>query len=196
MSSIRWHFPDTTLCMGGRERAWMAFLINRITRGCTDTRRSMPGPDWPSIYDEFNLQLATAWAVGSRPVKLCVLIHGWCETNRVIESEAFNVIADALEEGLELGIFRKETQGYEGIERIIDRLRLGGPWCVWSYSVTDGFPRCDYETEEWMTKEATVAALREEENTILADVFEDLSIGESVLSMDRETLKEKTGRRT
>lgn len=172
MSSIRWHFPDGTLSMGGRERGWFGCICTDIATMAIRLRlpneyvmrdvrwlgHDFLRPQW------FGSLLETVWVTGSRPVRLVALIHGWCETNLVLDGSAFGEVADALEEGLALGIFRPETQRYEGVERIIERLRKGGDWCVWSYSVTDGFPLKDPETDPedpgYLTEEQSVAVLR------------------------------------
>lgn len=183
MSNIRWHFEDVTLHMGGRERAWMGGIVRRMAYAAADLLYSWPHhpPHHMSVErGGFSNALETVWAMGSRPVRLAALIHGCCESNLVVDGAAFAEVADTLEEGLASGIFREETQGYEGIRAIIERLRKGGAWCVWSYSVTGGFPcrvrrkqvpgveptpdqveDCE-ETGEWvwLTAEQSVAYLR------------------------------------
>ena len=190
MSSIRWHFEDVTLCMGGRERAWMGCLIRNIAEAVVSLRTDNPREYWTQDLNSFDLQIATAWALGSRPLRLAALIHGWCETNRLIESAAFAEIADALEEGLASGIFRRETQGYQGIDAIIARLRQGGDWCVWSYSVTDGFPRWSDEADDYMSESDSVAQIREEGNVIEPGIFECEPHTETALTLDEPLLRQ------
>ena len=84
-------------------------------------------------------------------------------------------------------MFRHETQGYEGIGAIIERLRQGGKWCAWSFSVTDGFPRHD------LTAEETVSLMREEENVINAGDLNDVLMRKESVSfwtMDVERIIE------
>lgn len=157
MSSIRWHFPkgtvestapkaygDDTLCMGGRERAWMGALIDDIALAVVKrmtpwAKRDQVPADFP--HDNLALfpwQLNTAATVGSRALRLAVQIHGRCETCTVINRDAMTEVADALEEGLKTGVFREEAQGYDPVGAIIETLRKKPAWCQWSYSVTDG----------------------------------------------------------
>lgn len=170
MSSIAWHFEDENLTMGGRERAWMGLLVTKVAEAAIRTLGYEPPPAWNLMgtADLFSRELNTACALGSIPLRLAAHIHGRCETNTLIEGEAFPEVADALREGLETGIFRAETQGYEGIGRIVERLDKGGDWCAWSYSVTDGFPRWDGEKDEFLSDSETIALLRAEPNVLSA----------------------------
>lgn len=190
MSSIAWHFEDVELRMGGREAAWMRCLVRGMALSAA--KLALPMDKQPASYaffqEGFGDSLETAWTMGSRPVRLAAVIVGCVELNLVIEGEAFAEVADTLEEGLASGIFREETQGYEGVRAIIERLRKGGAWVALSYSVTDGFPRRvrredvpdiepdpeqieDVEDEgEWvyLTPEQTVALVRRDGPTLAA----------------------------
>lgn len=203
MSSVRWHFEDETLHMGGRERAWAAFLCKEIAHGVV--KAVVPFEDyhdvcdyWSSPFREsgsdhvFQSLIETVWAVGSRPIRLSILIHGYCEANLVFDGSAFAEVADTLQEGLRTGIFRPESQGYEGVDRIIERLRRGGAWCVLSSSVTDGFPRCLPPAEEggeWreLTKEETVELLTKKGLRFMAGDFDQPRAwaAESFLKMEK-----------
>lgn len=206
MSSIRWHFEDVTLSMGGRERHWMAAIATNVAEGVIRLRKpfdSIVSIGWSMAPGTFASTIETAWEMGSKPVKLATYIHGFCETNTVIDGDAFDEVADTLEEGLTLGIFRPETQSYEGIENIIPRLRKGGNWCAWSYSVTDGFPRYvgydDDSGDKYLTAEETVALIRSEGNVakkgfLGAPLFDGAPSNKSFLRMHPTELKELTCR--
>lgn len=176
MSSIAFYFEDTTLRVGGSERAHMGSLCAGIAQTVLKLRLPYPTQITPAWYMHGNAAQAvmeTAWATGSRPVRLAALLYYYCETNTVIDGAAFAEVADALEEGRRLGIFREETQRYEGIDAVIARLRQGGAWCALGSSLAGSFPRelgCDDDdfTIQHMTAAETVAALRAEGNVLVA----------------------------
>ena len=86
MSSIRWHFPrvtptgkgfsDNALCMGGRERAWMSCLIDRL---CTavllqrlpfDSKTEGKSVIWRMGEKLFCERLNTVWKLGGPALRL------------------------------------------------------------------------------------------------------------------------------
>lgn len=218
MSSIRWHFEDVTLSMGGRERAWMGGIVRNMAHaaaGLLYPWDKRPPRHMSVERGGFNEALETVWALGSRPIRLAAVIHGCCEVNLVVDGAAFAEVADTLEEGMASGVFREETQGYEGVRAIVERLRKGGAWCVWSYSVTDGFPRRvrrkdvpggevapeqvedDEETGEWvwLTPDQTVALVRRDGPTLVAGELAAPTFfdSESYFKMDCDRLMELVG---
>ncbi len=196
MSSIAFHFPDVTLRIGGRERHWFNAYCNNIAEGLAKLRLPYgmkPSLGWtfgnrPRLLDTI---LNSVWATGAAPARLAAIIHGFCEPNLLIEGEAFTEVADAIDEGRRVGIFREETQGYDGIAKVSERFRQGGEWCALSYSVTDSFPRFNPETDECYTAEETVALIRKDGPTLakgelLAQTF--FIDGTTILTMTPDKL--------
>jgi hypothetical protein len=87
--------------------------------------------------DVFSAQLNTALDVGSDVVKLCARIHGQCEIHAYVEGAHRQWLADIVEEGLQVGIFRPDM-GWNGVASFL-RARSDEP-VVTSYSVCDQFP--------------------------------------------------------
>lgn len=126
-----------------------------------------------------NIELNTALAVGTDVVALAAKIHGWCETHCYIEGVDREWVADIIDEGLSIGIYRQGLwydadyhqtawerrentnkkwveQGWDEVTKLL-RSRNDEP-VVLSYSVTDSFPdemyatdfvRTDEEDERW-----------------------------------------------
>jgi hypothetical protein len=166
MSSIAFHFPDVTLRIGGRESAWFRVYVTDIAEGLV--KLALPYGTKPKLgwthgdhANQYEIILRTVWAVSSAPGRLAVLFGACCENNLLIDGKAFPEVADTIDEGRRVGIFREETQGYDGIAKVVDRFRQGGRWCALSHSVTDGFPR------PRLTVAKTVALLRKEGPTLV-----------------------------
>lgn len=87
-------------------------------------------------YSVFHMTLNTALTMGSYPVKLFAFIHGQCEIHGYIIDENKEFVASVIEEGLDIGLYRK-NQGWEGVIKLLQEST--GP-VVMSYSVCDVFP--------------------------------------------------------
>jgi hypothetical protein len=108
-----------------------------------------------------NVSLNTAVAVGCDAMKLAAKLHGWCEVHCWVEGKDRAWLADVIEQGLDIGIFRRgiwyvdrplnaneaisdapdkqwSSQGWEAVQAFL-RGRDDCP-VVTSYSVTDSFP--------------------------------------------------------
>lgn len=107
-----------------------------------------------------NLDLNTALALGSDPVRLAAKIHGWSEVHAWIEGGDRAWLAGLIDDGLRSGIFRRglwyldgpsdgtppsqhpdrkwSSQGWEEVQELL-READDGP-VVMSYSVCDQFP--------------------------------------------------------
>lgn len=176
MSAVHWHFEDQTLSLSGAERAWMGVICADLAGVAAKLRVPFATSHkirygWHMNPDGFQAMIETAWASGGKPMRLLAAIHGFCETNVVIAGAAFAEVADTLEQGLELGLFRPEPRGYDGYGPIIARLRQGGDWCAWSYSGVGGFPHqvLDQDGEEVvrvMSPQETVDRLRADNRTL------------------------------
>lgn len=114
-----------------------------------------------------NVALNTALAVGAPVVQLAAKIHGWCEGHCYIEGEDREWVADLIDDGLNVGVYRREllrrdddgterrwSQGWEDVQALL-RETADGP-VVLSYSVCDSFPnphtRLDWpgrDVEKW-----------------------------------------------
>lgn len=196
MSSIAFHFPDVTLRIGGRERGWLSCYCNNIAEGLV--KLALPYGMKPTLgwtfgdhKGQFNIILRAVWDTGSAPARLAAVIHGCCELNLLIEGNAFTEVADVIDEGRRVGIFREETQGYDGIAKVVDRFRQGGKWCALSYSVTDGFPRYSIKTDRQLSVKSTVALLRKEGPTLVKSELAAPSFfpdGPTILTMTPDEL--------
>lgn len=62
-----------------------------------------------------NVNLNTAIACGSRPIRLAAKLDGWCEQHAWFAGPDRAAVADIIDEGLRIGIFR-------------DRLHIDGQW--------------------------------------------------------------------
>lgn len=123
-----------------------------------NTPLNFAGREW----DMFALQLNTALVFGSDPMRFVARVHGQCEIHGYVEGQDRDWLAEIVEEGLESGVLRPETQGYgKGWQDLISLLqrRQNCP-VVMSYSVTDGFPPYDPKTERQMPWKPALAALR------------------------------------
>lgn len=100
-----------------------------------------------------DLALNTALAVGSDPIKLAAKIHGWCEAHAWVDGPDRAWLAEIIDEGLAVGVYRRgiwyadqpdtprdkwSSQGWEEVQAHL-RSRDDEP-CVMSYSVCDQFP--------------------------------------------------------
>ena len=196
MSSIAFHFPDVTLRIGGRERYWFDAYCNHIAEGCARLRLThgmKPARGWAhgDHADQYAIIVRTAWAISSAPGRLAVLFSACSENNLLIEGNAFTETADAIDEGRRTGIFREETQGYDGIAKVVERFRQGGKWCALSHSVTDGFPRYNPATRKHLSPKATVTLLRKEGPTLVRGELSAPSFfndGPTILTMTTDEL--------
>jgi len=106
-----------------------------------------------------DIELNTALAVGSDPVRLAAKIHGWCESHAFVEGKDRAWFASVIDEGLKAGIYRRgiwyvdrvcdgpvaeqsdrkwSSQGWEEVQAFL-RERDDEP-VVMSYSVCEQFP--------------------------------------------------------
>lgn len=154
MSHIAFHFSDdTTLRIGGRERKYYAGYIRRMADALVDLRLPRELEAAANWQYELRIDVAQAvwpsvWAISSTPVRLALLFDTCCEDHLIIDGSAFVEVADAIDEGLRIGIFREETQGYDGIARVAERLRQGGDWCALAFSGAEDFKGVDEAQEE------------------------------------------------
>lgn len=78
----------------------------------------------------------TALAIGNEPLKLFSRLHNQCEIHAWVAGKHRAWLADTIEEGLEIGMYR-QGMGWQGV---IDLLRSSKRGAVVSeYSVTDSF---------------------------------------------------------
>ena len=96
----------------------------------------------------FSLQLNTAIALGSDALYLAARLHGQCEIHAYILPEDFHWFRTTVEDGIETGVLRPETQGYEGWAGVIELMSGDCGPIVTSYSVTDGFPPWNADADE------------------------------------------------
>lgn len=100
-------------------------------RSCFDDDEPFPG------FDLFSITLNTALALGSAPVKLGARIHGQCEIHCWVDGPDRAWLADVIQEGRTIGLFRDEM----GWEAVLELLRASdADPVVLSSSVTDDFP--------------------------------------------------------
>lgn len=99
-----------------------------------------------------NIELNTALAVGNEPLALAAKIQGWCECHCWVEGPDRKWMADVIDDGLRIGMYRRglwyepapgaekqwAEQGWDGITSLL-RSRDDEP-VVLSYSVCDRFP--------------------------------------------------------
>lgn len=128
--------------------------------------------DSPVLIDGFTLhtrdiELNTALAAGSDPVRLAAKVHGWCESHAFVEGKDRAWLAGIIDEGLRTGIYRRgiwyvdrpcngpaadqpdrkwSSQGWEEVQAFLCE-RDDEP-VVMSYSVCDQFPNADVAS--WM----------------------------------------------
>lgn len=98
-------------------------------------------PDGRTI-DAFTLTLNTVVAIGGDALRLMARIHGQCEIHGWVDGKNRAWLADIMQEGRDLGLFR-ENQGWEGVITFL-RSRDDEP-VVTSYSVCSGFPNNDMD---------------------------------------------------
>jgi hypothetical protein len=117
--------------------------------------------------DSADLDMNTALVAGSDPVRLATKIHGWCEAHCWVDGPDRAWLADIIDEGLRVGIFRRglwyvdrpcdgppseqpdrqwSPQGWDDVTGLL-RERDDEP-VVMSYSVCDSFP--NQETAYWI----------------------------------------------
>ena len=102
-----------------------------------------------------DVELNTALAAGSDPVRLAAKVHGWCETHCWVEGPDRAWMAGLIDRGLKAGLYRAglwyepapgaekkwSSQGWEEVTALL-RARDDEP-VVLSYSVCDQFPNPD-----------------------------------------------------
>jgi hypothetical protein len=87
--------------------------------------------------DIFSAALNTAMVMGSDAIKLSVRLHGQCEVHAYVEGPNREWLANMIERGREIGIFREES----GWESVVTHLReRDDEPVVTSYSVCGQFP--------------------------------------------------------
>lgn len=186
MSSVTFHFEDVALSIGGRERHWMGGLCRDLVRGVLHFKNIKERDVLYALYGDHMLgtTMNTACAVGSRAVRLAAHVYARCELSLVIDGAAFPEVVSALEEGLATGVWRRETQGYDGIEAVLERFRKGGRWCALSCSITDGFPRRGLNAED------SVAEIWEEGHKLAAGGLDESTPfkGDNYLTMSSDEI--------
>lgn len=116
-------------------------LKMRLVGVMADTKFRVGGHD----IEAWQLGMNTAMAMGSDVVKLAAKIHAKCEVHGYIEGEDRSDIAEIMEEGLRIGIYRSDA----GWEQVIELLRSNDTEpVVMSYSVCDQFP--NQHITDWM----------------------------------------------
>lgn len=112
----------------------------------------------------WHLNLNTAIAAGSTPIQLAAHIHARCELHCFIEGSHRWWVADVIEEGLTIGMYR-QGMGWDSVQELLTETS-DGP-VVLSYSITESFPGVhvtdwvpdptvvpeDYSLEEWEIKD-------------------------------------------
>lgn len=92
--------------------------------------------------NSFDVALNTALAVGAPVIALAAKIHGACELHAWVEGPDRKWLADLIDDGLDIGVYRREvtghSQGWESVQELL-RSRDDEP-VVMSYSVCDSFP--------------------------------------------------------
>lgn len=87
--------------------------------------------------EPFIISLNTAARIGNDAIKLMARLHGQCECHAWVNGPERSWLADIMEKGLELMIYREN----EGWDKVIELLRASdGDPVVTSYSVCDQFP--------------------------------------------------------
>lgn len=91
-------------------------------------------------YGLWQVSLNSALVLGDA-MWLTARLHGQCEIHAWVDGPNRKWLASVIERGLDTGIFREETQGYEGWRKVIEMLLAddSGP-VVTSYSVCESFP--------------------------------------------------------
>lgn len=132
-----------------------------------------------------DVELNTALAIGGEPLALAAKIHGWCEEHCWVEGPDRAWLAGVIDEGLRLGLYRRnlggESQGWESITELL-RSRADGP-VVLSFSICEQFPDAGISTltppwpegtpREWNALTAEQRAERERARDLWYDLPED-----------------------
>lgn len=128
----------------------------RLQSGGEDTVMRVAGHD----FHCGNINLNTALVAGSPPIQLAAKIHGWCESHAWVDGPDRAWMADIIDTGLRIGIYRrglwyaklpngpKDTLSDQGWDQITTLLRARDDEpVVMSYSVGDSFP--NREITDW-----------------------------------------------
>jgi hypothetical protein len=94
------------------------------------------GDDMSYKVDPFSIILNTCLVYGSDPIKLMAWLHGQCEIHLWIAGPNRAMIADIIESGLKLGIYRK-GMNWEGVVKLLRQSKRGA--VVTEFSVSDSF---------------------------------------------------------
>ena len=86
----------------------------------------------------FSLQLNTAYKFGNDQIKLLSRMHGQCEIHAWIRADHLPWLAEIIDTGLALGIYRRDS-GWETVKNFA-KSYVGRFQTVLSYSVCDQFP--------------------------------------------------------
>jgi hypothetical protein len=91
------------------------------------------------------LSLNTALAVGGDELRLAARIDAQCEIHGWVDGPHRGWIADVIERGLEVGLYRRSLEGHDlGWSSVVDLLRSSSEGeIVTSFSVGDRFPSAD-----------------------------------------------------
>lgn len=84
----------------------------------------------------FSVLLNTAVVVGSPVIEFMCRLHGQSELHCWFEDEAVGMVADTIERGRRLGVYRDSA----GWEALVDKLRTKPTEVVCSYTVCESFP--------------------------------------------------------
>ena len=149
-----------------------------------DSTRTIDGEEW----NLFNCALNTMVVLGSDPMKFIARVHAQCEIHAWVDGPNRKWFADIVDEGVKIGVLRKETQGYEGWEEVAKLLHESDEGeVVMSYSVCDSFPPYDHEKDDgYMTWDEGMEWLRNQKGGLemKSDDWNDFYFGDGKTAFD------------
>ena len=106
----------------------------------------LPGGE---ITNRFTLSLNTAYKLGGDPLKFFARLHGQCEIHCYVEGPNRRWLADIVEDGLAIGLYRADM-GWPDLIAFLKQSDTEPVVC--SYSVCDSFPNrsiAEIDDEPW-----------------------------------------------
>ena len=161
------------------------FVTSMAVHNQLNLRYAYDGEE-PIEVSAWDIQLNTALALGSDPIKLCARLHGQCEVHAYVEGANRTWLADIMQNGRDKGILR-ENMGWE--ETIAMLRERDDQSVVTSYSVCDQFPNIDMMPQAW--QDEVMKGHRDEDDpdrNILYSERDKLSRQE-IWDMSMETLR-------
>lgn len=133
--------PDSYHTKRYRGAEFVNFMATALRVGFEDNCLQYFDGTKVSNVNVFQTTLNTALAVGSDPLKLYARLHGQCEVHAFVEGENRKWLADIIQRGLDIGLYRTVPRGYDGWEAVVTMLRKRDDEpVVTSYSVCESFP--------------------------------------------------------